>query len=451
MSRDPHGLARPRQEFRSVRSTKSTVSSSLYGLHRPALPPALEKLDLSQVSGLNAELLGLRAREKEQLGRLNDRFAAYTETVRQLELRNAALRGQLEALRQRHQDPPRLHLLYRQELRGLRGLLQAEADEKRRLEAGREQLRRARSQLEGRSEEAARLRLRAEETLRAVREEAGRAALAVSRVEGSLGSLLAEIAFLRELFGAESAALAAQLRAAGGGPAQALAGAAKPDLAAALREIRAQYEHLAARNRRAAEDWYRARFAAAAELAGRDSEAARSVREETAEYRLLLQSRSAELEALRGVIEALNRQLQSPEVAGLGLGLARQEMAQHLCEYRDLLSVKMALDMEIAAYRKQSSWGHTDRTPPPPALSDLLGLVSSSPFPAPVRGKALGRDQQCPGLQLFPHCTRLPMHRPCPVVSRGPGLPSSLAPQRHAPGAVAWGGCSGSLSCLLHK
>uniref|UniRef100_A0A8C8S214 IF rod domain-containing protein n=1 Tax=Pelusios castaneus TaxID=367368 RepID=A0A8C8S214_9SAUR len=317
------------------------------------------------VSGLNAELLGLRAREKEQLGRLNDRFAAYTETVRQLELRNAALRGQLEALRQRHQDPPRLHLLYRQELRGLRGLLQAEADEKRRLEAGREQLRRARSQLEGRSEEAARLRLRAEETLRAVREEAGRAALAVSRVEGSLGSLLAEIAFLRELFGAESAALAAQLRAAGGGPAQALAGAAKPDLAAALREIRAQYEHLAARNRRAAEDWYRARFAAAAELAGRDSEAARSVREETAEYRLLLQSRSAELEALRGVIEALNRQLQSAgdrQSSELGtcrrvaeleqeISAARQEMAQHLCEYRDLLSVKMALDMEIAAYR----------------------------------------------------------------------------------------------------
>ncbi|XP_067389607.1 neurofilament light polypeptide-like [Emydura macquarii macquarii] len=379
MSGDPYGFRKPWQEYRSVRSTKSTVSCSLYALHRPALAPAtrslqvaslpgsLERFDLAQVSSLNAELLGLRAQEKEQLVDLNDRFASYTEQVHRLEQQNQALRGQLAALRQKEHEPSRLHLLYQQELRSLRGLLEAEAGEKLRLEARREQLREACSQLKGRQEAEARLRLQAEATLRKMREEAGQAALANSDVEGSIGSLLAEIAFLRKVCGEESAALAAQLQAAGRTLDVGLAGAAKPDLAGALREIRAQYEQLAGRNMQAAEDWYRTRFASAAELASRNNEAARSMREETAEYRRLLQSRSAELEALRGVIDALNQQLESVEDRQSGelatyqervaeleqeISAAKQEMARHLHEYQDLLNVKMALDIEIAAYRK---------------------------------------------------------------------------------------------------
>lgn len=373
MSSEPFGSSRPWQEYRSVRSTKSTVSSSLYGLHRPARAPTrrsgrlttLEKLDLSRVSSLNTELLGLRAQEKEQLGELNDRFAGYIEKVRGLEQQNKVLLAELELLRQK-QDPPRLQLLYRQELRGLRGLLEAEAGEKLRLEASRDRQRQARSQLQARYEEEARRRLQAEETLRKVREEAGQAALANSDVQGSIGSLLGELAFLRKLFGQERAELAAQAEAAGLPPEGSLAGA-QPDLAAALREIRAQYETLAGRNMQAAEDWYRSRFASVAELASRNSEAVRAMREETAEYRRLLQSRSAEVEALRGAIDSLSRQLESVEeqqssevvacqerVAQLEQEIreAKQEMARYLREYQDLLNVKMALDIEIAAYRK---------------------------------------------------------------------------------------------------
>lgn len=281
----------------------------------------LERLDLAQVGSLNAELLGLRAREREQLGALNDRFATYVERVRALERRHRELLLELEALRRQERAPPRLPQLFQQEARGLRALLQAERGEQARLEAERDRLRQARVQLRERCAQEARRRLEAEETLRRVRQEAARAALATCQADGAAASLAASLAFLQRLLAEERAELAAQAELAAaahaalaeqqGGPGA--AAAAKPELAAALRDIRAQYESLAAKNRQAAEEWYRSKFDAVAQLAGRHQEAVRTIRQETVEYRRLLQARSAEVEALRGAVDALHRQLESME------------------------------------------------------------------------------------------------------------------------------------------
>lgn len=87
----------------------------------------------------------------------------------------------------------------------------------------------------------------------------------------------------------------------------------KPDLAAALKEIRSQYENLSSRNQVQAEEWYRSKFASVTEAAARNQDAVKHSKEELSEYRRQVQARTLEIEALRGHNEALERQIAEME------------------------------------------------------------------------------------------------------------------------------------------
>ncbi|CAM5130216.1 unnamed protein product [Eretmochelys imbricata] len=202
--------------------------------------------------------------------------------------------------------------------------------------------------LRPRCDKEARGRAEAEQHARAQQREADGAARARLGLEQKVEALREELALLRRAHGEERAELAEP-------------DLAQPDLSAALREIRAQYESLAARNLQAAEERCRAKFATLNEQAARSSQAARASREEIHGCRRQLQARRPERESLRGANESLERQIQAMEVGGLldsisqlenDLGNTKSEIARHLREYQDLLNVKMALDIEIAAYRK---------------------------------------------------------------------------------------------------
>lgn len=315
---------RPWDNYRGSRTTtKTSMSSSLYSSSRAppsgkrivrlassSLPDGSERMDLAQASSINTELLGLRSQEREQLVDLNDRFAMYIEKVRNLELQNRALLAELEALRRRQNDPSRLHALFEGEARSLRAMIDSENGEKMRMEAERDYLHDVYEQMKERYEDEARRRMDAEEALQRAKEEASRAVISKCDAEATVDSLCDELVFLKKVFAEEQTELQAQLQVAS---ITVDVEVFRPDLSTALRDIRGQYERLANKNMQAAEDWYKSKFASVAEMASKNNEAVHAIREETMEYRRLLQTRSSEIEALRNVIDSLNKQLEDLE------------------------------------------------------------------------------------------------------------------------------------------
>lgn len=306
-------------------SQTSPLSSSRLQYSSPgrvllSSPSSLE-LELSQAAQISSEFRAVRSQERSQLQELNDRFAGFIERVRELEQQNRALEAELMLLRQRYNEPSRLRALYEQEARSLRAAVDEARAEKQTILGQRERLEQTLSALQGRYEEEVLAREEAEAKLTEARRDADQAALSRAELVKSIETLLQELAFLKRVHEGEADELQGQVQL--GIQVAVESDAAAPDLSGALRDIRSQYERLAARNMQAADEWFRGKVGSMTETVAQHSDAIRSSKDEAGEYRRQLQTRLLEVDACKGLNESLENQLremeekQSAEIAAL--------------------------------------------------------------------------------------------------------------------------------------
>lgn len=169
-------------------------------------------MDLTQSTAVTNELKIIRTNEKEQLQGLNDRFVSFIEKVHNLEQQNKVLEAEVTMLRQRNNEPSRLHELYEQEIRELRARVEELTHERSQMHLDCVQMNDTLEHVREKLEEETKLREEAENTLKGYRKDVDDATMSRLELEKKVESLLDEIAFLRKVHEEELLELQASLQ-----------------------------------------------------------------------------------------------------------------------------------------------------------------------------------------------------------------------------------------------